>query len=112
MPIAAPSTYSVPLRWDVVGGMVPQPTQPRTTDMTDTTDTPDLWPGCTLRNGYIVLQFDPETRVVLAMNPEDAYCQFVTWDVYECGGTIGGDYHVGLRAALDAYDSRVAVSRR
>jgi len=74
----------------------------------DMADTADLWPGCTLRNGYTVLQFDPETRIVLAMNPEDAYCQFVTWDVYECGGTIGGDYHVGLRAALDAYDSRVA----
>ena len=72
----------------------------------------DLWPGRTMKNGFIVLQFNSDTRVVLAMNPEDSFCQFVTWDVYDCGGAVSGDYHVELSDALSAYEMRVEQARR
>ena len=63
--------------------------------------------GDTLRTGCTVVDFNRDTRIVLAKST-DRFCggtsmPYITWAVYDCGATGSGCYYNTLaEAAVDA----------
>jgi hypothetical protein len=58
-------------------------------------------------SGYILLEYCPESKVVLAFNPDYTLSKYAVWHVAYDGGMCQGDYTPKIGQAVLYFEERV-----